>query len=72
MKIQVITSQLKKISNIRRKISASGRNIDLEVDGGINNQTAKDAIKFGADVLVSGSYVFGSKNYKEAVDSLRG
>lgn len=66
-----LTSQLKKIENIRKKIEKSGRNIELEVDGGINPEKAKLAINAGADVLVAGSYIFGSKNYKEAILSLR-
>ena len=64
-------SQLKKIENIRKKIEKSGKKIDLEVDGGINPETAKAAIEAGADVLVAGSYIFGSKNYQDAILSLR-
>ncbi len=44
----------------------------IEVDGGINDITAKKCIEVGVDVLVAGSYVFKAKNYKEAIDSLRG
>ncbi len=66
-----LDSQLKKIENIRKKISRSGRNIELEVDGGINDATAKLAVSAGADVLVSGSYIFGSKDYSEAILKLR-
>lgn len=66
-----IDSQLKKISNIRKKIDQSGRIIDLEVDGGINEKTAKLAIEAGADVLVSGSYIFKSQNYQEAILKLK-
>jgi len=66
-----IESQLEKIKNIRQKIIYSGRKIDLEVDGGINPQTARQAIEAGADVLVSGSYIFNSDNYKNAIESLR-
>lgn len=66
-----ISSQLKKIENIRKKIEKTGKNIDLEVDGGINYETAKIAINAGANVLVSGSYIFGSKNYEEAILKLR-
>lgn len=69
-----IKSQLKKIESIRKKIDASGRNIDLEVDGGINAQTAKDAINAGADVLVAGSATFsgGAALYAENIKKLRG
>lgn len=67
-----IPSQLDKIKEIRQKINASGRDIDLEVDGGINEQTAPLAIAAGANVLVSGSYIFGSKDYSEAIRVLKG
>jgi ribulose-phosphate 3-epimerase len=67
-----IASQLPKIDKIRRKITASGRKIDLQVDGGINPETAQMVIAAGADVLVSGSYIFGSSDYKKAINSLRG
>ena len=66
-----ITSQLNKISNIRKKIIASGRNIDLEVDGGINEITSKQAIQAGANVLVAGSYIFSGKDYSAAIKNLR-
>ena len=60
-----------KIEKIRKMIEKTGKNIDLEVDGGINNITAKDVKNAGANVLVSGSYIFNSKNYKEAIESLK-
>lgn len=66
-----LTSQLKKIENIRKKIEKSGRKIELEVDGGINDQTARIAVEAGADVLVSGSYIFGSGNYQQAIQTLK-
>lgn len=66
-----LSSQLKKIENIRKKIEKSGKKIELEVDGGINEETAKLVTSAGADVLVSGSYIFGSKNYAEAISKLR-
>ena len=66
-----LSSQLKKIENIRKKIEKSGKKIELEVDGGINEQTAKTVVSAGADVLVSGSYIFGSKDYVNAISKLR-
>lgn len=66
-----LDSQLKKIENIRKKIDRLGKKIDLEVDGGINQETAKLAISAGADVLVSGSFIFGSKSYSDAILKLR-
>jgi ribulose-phosphate 3-epimerase len=68
-----IPNQLEKIINIRNKINQISRNIDLEVDGGINDITAKQAIKAGADVLVAGAYVFkdGPEYYARNIDLLR-
>ncbi len=66
-----ISSQLKKIENIANKIANLGKKIDLEVDGGINQDTAKQVINCGADVLVAGSFVFGNKNYSENIFKLR-
>ena len=66
-----LTSQLKKIENIRKKIEKSGKKIELEVDGGINDQTSRIAVEAGADVLVSGSYIFGSGNYQQAIQNLK-
>lgn len=55
-----LSSQLTKISAARARIAASGRDVMLEVDGGINEETAKLAIGAGADVLVAGTAVFHS------------
>ena len=45
--------------------------IDIEVDGGINNETAQTSVANGVNVLVAGSYIFGAKDYKERIASLR-
>lgn len=45
---------------------------DIEVDGGINDMTAREVIKNGANVLVAGSYIFGAKDYSLAIKKLRG
>ena len=68
-----IPSQLEKIRQLRAMIAKTGRAIDLEVDGGINAKTAKQAIEAGADVLVAGSAVFtgNAGDYKKNIDSLR-
>ncbi|MDD9900112.1 MAG: ribulose-phosphate 3-epimerase [Alphaproteobacteria bacterium] len=63
---------LDKIKDVRARIDATGRDIDLEVDGGINPDTAKQVIAAGANVLVAGTAVFKNKNYKEAINALRG
>jgi ribulose-phosphate 3-epimerase len=68
-----IESQLKKIAIIRDKIKATGKNIELQVDGGINEVTNKQVIDVGANVLVAGSYIFkeGEGGYKSRIESLR-
>lgn len=69
-----IRSQLEKIRIIREKITASGRNIELEVDGGINTDTAREVIAAGANVLVAGSATFkgGEGAYAKNIKALRG
>ncbi len=57
-----ISSVEPKIAALRQMIDASGRNIDLEVDGGITKTTAKAAVTAGANVLVAGSAVFGHRD----------
>ena len=69
-----IDSQLRKISTIRAMIEASGRDIDLEVDGGIAQRTARLAIDAGADALVAGTATFrgGPDAYAANIRALRG
>ena len=66
-----IKSQLTKIARIREMIDTENPNILLEVDGGIHQGTAGDAIKAGADILVAGTAVFGSADYKSSIDALK-
>ena len=66
-----IDAVLPKIAGIREMIDASGRAIDLEVDGGIKAGTASRACAAGADVLVAGNAVFGASSYADAIASLR-
>jgi ribulose-phosphate 3-epimerase len=67
-----IDSQLKKIAAVRKMIDASGRAIDLEVDGGVDVETARRSIEAGADVLVAGTSVFGAGvPYADAIARLR-
>ena len=72
-----LSSQLPKIEAVRDRIERSGREIMLEVDGGINRDTAQDAIAAGADVLVAGTAVFdkggkGRTHYAGNIARLRG
>ncbi|AWK87065.1 ribulose-phosphate 3-epimerase [Azospirillum thermophilum] len=68
-----IASQLPKIRELRRRIDALGRPVDLEVDGGINVDTARLAIEAGADVLVAGTATFtgGPEKYATNIRALR-
>ena len=67
-----IESQLGKVAAVRAMIAASGRPIRLEVDGGIDADTAPRVREAGADVLVAGSALFGAADYGQAVAALRG
>ena len=69
-----IKSQLEKLRILRQKIDSIGKSIDLEVDGGINFETAPLAIEAGADVLVAGTATFtgGPAKYAENIRKLRG
>ncbi len=64
---------LDKISEARRMINETGRDIDLEVDGGINNNTAQDVVNAGANVLVAGTAIFknGPDQYAKSIAALR-
>ena len=68
-----IASQLDKIRAVRRRIDAAGRNIRLQVDGGVNVETARAVVEAGADVLVAGSAVFagGAGAYGDNIRRLR-
>jgi ribulose-phosphate 3-epimerase len=67
-----IRSQLAKIAALRAMIDASGREIALQVDGGVTAETARDCIAAGADVLVAGTAVFGKPDYAAAIAAIRG
>ncbi len=63
--------QLPKIKAIREKANRVNPSLMIQVDGGIDSKTAPLCIEAGADVLVSGSYIFGSENIESAINSLR-
>lgn len=67
-----IASQLAKIATLRGMIDATGREIALQVDGGVTAKTAPDCIAAGADVLVAGTAVFGAPDYATAITALKG
>jgi len=66
-----IEDVLPKIKKTRDMISKMDKEIYLEVDGGINDKTAKTAVEFGANVLVAGNFVFRNTNYKDVIQSLK-
>ena len=69
-----IDSQLRKIEAVRKRIDSLGKPIDLEVDGGIDPETARRAVDAGADVLVAGTATFrgGPAAYADNIRRLRG
>jgi len=69
-----IEEQLEKIKTIRKMIDETGRDIDLAVDGGVNEKTARRAVSAGADVLVAGTAIFGggASKYADRISQLRG
>jgi ribulose-phosphate 3-epimerase len=68
-----IDSQLRKIEALRKRIDATGKRIDLEVDGGITLETAPRAVAAGADLLVAGTATFkgGPSAYAENIRRLK-
>lgn len=64
---QFISEVVPKIKKLR-----DGFERDISVDGGINSETAREVIEAGANVMVAGTYIFGSGDVKKAIDSLRG
>jgi ribulose-phosphate 3-epimerase len=67
-----IASALRKIEQARRLIDASGRDIRLEVDGGIKADNIRRVADAGADTFVAGSAIFGQPDYKAVIDAMRG
>lgn len=66
-----IDSALRKIEKVRQLIDASGRDIRLEVDGGIKADNIRRVADAGADTFVAGSAIFGKSDYKVVIDQMR-
>ena len=62
---------MRKIEDARRRISASGKDIRLEVDGGIKVDNIRRVADAGADTFVAGSAIFGKPDYKTVIDAMR-
>ena len=67
-----IDSALRKIEAARRRIDASGKDIRLEVDGGIKADNIRRVADAGADTFVAGSAIFGQPDYRAVIDAMRG
>ncbi len=68
----LIPKTLQKVREIKDEAKRRGLSVDIEVDGGINSENAKDAILAGANILVAGSSVFKSADRCSAIEALRG
>jgi len=68
---QFIRSVLPKVSEVRKRIDKLGRDIWLEVDGGIKTENIAEAARAGADTFVAGSAIFGSKDYAATIKQMR-
>jgi ribulose-phosphate 3-epimerase len=66
-----IESSLDKLKKVRQMIDVSGRDIRLEIDGGINKDTIAKAAEAGADTFVAGSAIFNTDNYEQTISDLR-
>jgi ribulose-phosphate 3-epimerase len=66
-----ISSQLAKIATLRRMIDAAGRDIVLQIDGGITAKTAPSVLAAGATCLIAGTAVFGAPDYAAAIEAIR-
>lgn len=67
----LIPETLDKVQKINIFAYQNGYDLDIEVDGGINDKNAQKTIDVGANILVSGSYIINSGNYKQAIDKIK-
>ncbi len=65
-----IENTIRKVQRLRKLIDESGSKALIEIDGGVQNETAPRLVQAGADVLVAGSYVFGSQNPEQVIHDL--
>ena len=66
-----IPSVLKKIKALKKMIVEENLHVDIQVDGGINKETAPQVINAGANILVAGSAIYGSDDIKKSIEELR-
>jgi ribulose-phosphate 3-epimerase len=60
-----------KIAELKKYLEENNLDLDIEVDGGINDKTAIEAVNAGADILVSGNYILNAEDTKEAIQNLK-
>lgn len=68
---EFIYSTLRKLAKVRKSIDASGRCVQLAVDGGVKVKNIRQIADSGVDTFITGSAIFGGSNYKEIIDSMR-
>ena len=68
---ETLRRALRKIEAVRRRIDATGKDIRLEVDGGIKTDNIRRVADAGADTFVAGSAIFGKPDYKGVIDAMR-
>jgi ribulose-phosphate 3-epimerase len=66
-----IPTALRKLAEARRRIDASGRDVRLEIDGGVKVENIRDIARAGADTFVAGSAIFGSADYTATIKAMR-
>jgi len=66
-----IPSTLQKLRDVRKLIDASGRDIILEIDGGVKVDNIREIAEAGADMFVAGSAIYGQEDYKKVIDEMR-
>ena len=66
-----IPSVIEKVKKLKELINKKNPNCLIEVDGGVSDKNIKDLKDAGVDIVVAGSFVFGSSDYKKAIDSLK-
>ena len=67
----LIPETLKKISELYSYIDSNNYDIDIEADGGINDENVEAVKLAGANIIVSGTYIISSNNYKESIKKLK-
>lgn len=68
---KLIPETIQKVKELREYMNENNIDLDIEVDGGINDITSQNAVDAGADILVVGTYLVNSENYNETVKKLR-